>query len=116
MHELAIAQSVFDIAFGEANKHAAAKIRKIKLSIGEFSGVVKDALDFAFRVLKPGTPAENAEIEIEVIALRATCEQCGEVECRLSDLKFTCTDCGRQLTVTAGREMKVDYIDIDDGG
>lgn len=115
MHELAIAQSVFDIAFGEAQKHAARKIRKIKISIGEFSGVVKDALDFAFEVLKAGTPAEDAEIEIEVVKLKALCEECGEVECRLNDLKFTCSDCGRQLQITAGREMKVDYIDIDDG-
>lgn len=115
MHEMAIAQSVFDIAFGEAQKHAASKIRKIKLSIGEFSGVVKDALDFAFDVLKAGTPAADAEIEIEVVKLKALCENCGEAECTLSDLKFTCTHCGRQLQITAGREMKVDYIDLDDG-
>ena len=116
MHEMAIAQSVFDIAFSEAEKHAAGKIRKIKLSIGEFSGVVKDALDFAFSVLKAGTPAEEAEIEIEIVKLRAVCDNCGEVEWKLNDLKFTCSDCGRQLQITAGREMKVDYIDIDDGG
>lgn len=116
MHEMAIAQSVFDIAFGEANKHAAAKIRKIKLSVGEFSGVVKDALVFAFEVLKRDTPAADAEIEIEVVKLRAVCEKCGETECKLNDLKFTCSKCGRQLTITAGREIKVDYIDLDDGG
>ena len=116
MHEMAIAQSVFEIAFGEAEKHAAAKIRKIKLSIGEFSGVVKDALDFAFDVLKAGTPAADAEIEIEVIKLRANCGKCGETECRLNDLKFTCTNCGSQLRITAGKEMRVDYIDLDDEG
>jgi hydrogenase nickel incorporation protein HypA/HybF len=116
MHEMAIAQSVFDIAFGEANKHAATRIRKIKLSIGEFSGVVKDALNFAFDVLKAGTPAEEAEIEIEVIKLTAVCGECGEVECRLNDLRFICGDCGRQLKIVAGREMKVDYIDLEDGG
>ena len=116
MHEMAIAQSVFDIAFREANKHADAKIRKIKLSIGEFSGVVKDALDFAFEVLKKDTAAAGAEIEIEVVKLKAVCDECGEVECRLNDLKFKCGDCGRPLTITAGRDMKVDYIDLDDGG
>lgn len=115
MHEMAIAQSVFDIAFGEASKHGAAKIRKIKLSIGEFSGVVKDALDFAFKVLKRDTPAADAEIEIEIIKLTAICDLCGEVECKLNDLKFTCNECGRQLVITGGREMKVDYIDLDDG-
>lgn len=112
---MAIAQSVFDIAFGEANKHAAAKVRKIKLSIGEFSGVVKDALDFAFDVLKKDTPAADAEIEIEIVKLKAVCDKCGETECKLNDLKFSCSNCGRQLTITAGREMKVDYVDLDDG-
>lgn len=115
MHEMAIAQSVFDIAFGEASKHGAAKIRKIKLSIGEFSGAVKDSLDFAFEVLKKDTPAADAEIEIEVVKLQAVCSECGEVECRLGDLKFSCLKCGRELTITAGREMTVDYIDLDDG-
>jgi hydrogenase nickel incorporation protein HypA/HybF len=116
MHEIAIAQSVFEIAFGEAQKHSPGNIRKIKISIGEFSGVVKDALDFAFEVLKPGTAAADAEIEIEVVKLSAICEKCGETDCSISDLKLSCSDCGRTLQITAGREMKVDYIDIDDGG
>lgn len=115
MHEMAIAQSVFDIAFNEAEKHDADKIRKIKISVGEFSGVVKDALDFAFDVLKPGTPAANAEIEIEVLKLTSRCDKCGEVECTLSDLKLTCAACGRRLEITGGREMKVDYVDLDEG-
>ncbi len=115
MHEMAIAQSVFDIAFGEARKHGVARIRKIKLSIGEFSGAVKDSLDFAFDVLKKNTPAADADIEIEVVKLRAVCDECGEVECRLGDIKFTCRKCGRKLTITAGRDMTVDYIDLDDG-
>jgi hydrogenase nickel incorporation protein HypA/HybF len=116
MHEMAIAQSVFDIAFGEAEKHGPAKIKKIKLSVGEFSGVVREALDFAFEVLKKDTPAADAAIEIEVVKLKAICDECGEIVCKLSDLRSTCSDCGRQLTISAGREMKVDYIDIDDGG
>ncbi len=115
MHEMSIAQSVFDIAFGEMQKRAAVKVRKIKLSVGEFSGVVKDALDFAFEVLKPGTPAADAEIEIEVVELKAVCEECGDAACSISDLKLTCSDCGLPLVITAGREMKVDYIDLDDG-
>lgn len=113
MHEMAIVQSVFDIAFGEAEKHAATRIRKIKLSIGEFSGVVKDALDFAFEALKIGTPAEQAAIEIEVIKLRALCEKCGESDCRLSDLRLKCPNCGRVMSIISGREMRVDFIDFD---
>ena len=114
MHEMAIAQSVFDIAFAEAAGHSGARIRKIKLSIGEFSGVVKESLDFAFEAMKKDTPAAEAEIEIEIVRLTALCEECGPVKCRLNDLKFTCGGCGRQLTITGGKQMKVDYIDLDD--
>lgn len=113
MHEMAIAQSVFDIAFGEAEKHAATRIRRIKLSIGEFSGVVKEALDFAFDALKTGTAAEQAAIEIEVIKMRALCKKCGDVNCSLSDLRLKCPNCGGVLLITSGREMRVDYIDLD---
>jgi hypothetical protein len=60
MHEMSIAQSVLDIAFSEMEKRAARRVQKIKIRIGEFSGVVKEALEFAFDVLTPDTPASGA--------------------------------------------------------
>lgn len=113
MHEMAIAQSVLDIAFGEMEKRAAVSVRKIKLTIGEFSGVVKDALEFAFDVLKSDTPASRAEIEIEVIPLTAECGTCGPVVCRLNDLNLLCPACETIVTISGGREMRVDYLDLD---
>lgn len=115
MHEMAIAQSAFEIAFREAEKHAGTRIRKMKLSIGEFSGVVKDALDFAFEALKSGTAAADAVIEIEVIKLSAECGNCGSVDCSINDLTLICRECDLPLVITAGREMRVDYIDLDNG-
>jgi hydrogenase nickel incorporation protein HypA/HybF len=113
MHEMSIAQSVLDIAFGEMEKNASADIRKIKISIGEFSGVVKEALEFAFDVLKPETPAAKASIEIEVVPMTARCMECGDFECSLNDLNLFCPTCGRVAFITAGREMTVDYLDLD---
>lgn len=113
MHEMSIAQSVLDIAVGEMQERAATSIRKIKISIGEFSGVVKEALDFAFDVLKPGTAANAAEIEIEVLPLTAECETCGPAVCRLNDLNLSCPGCGGTVRLTGGREMRVDYLDLE---
>ena len=113
MHEMAIAESVLVIAIGEMRRHASTGIREIKLSIGEFSGVVKEALEFAFDVLKPGTPAAGANIEIEVVPIKAECVSCGPVSCRLNDLNLFCPNCGKPIQLTAGREMKVDYVDLD---
>ena len=112
MHEMAIAQSILDIAFGEMEKRAAGHVRKIKISIGEFSGVVKDALEFAFEVLTPDTAASGAEVEIEIVPLTANCGSCGPVACTLSDLNLICA-CGENLQIGTGREMKVDYVDLD---
>lgn len=113
MHEMAIAQSVLDIASGEMEKHAASRINKVKLSIGEFSGVVREALEFAFDVLKPGTAAGDADFEIEIVPMRADCASCGPVACRLSDLSLLCPQCGNPATIVGGREMTVDYVDLD---
>lgn len=113
MHEMSIAQSVLDIAFGEMEKNASKHVRRIKISIGEFSGVVKEALEFAFDVLKTDTPAEKAKVEIEVLPMTASCPDCGPRVCRVSDLNLFCPRCGRAVTVTAGREMRVDYLDLE---
>ena len=113
MHEMSIAQSVLDIAFGEMERRASASVQKIKISIGEFSGVVKEALEFAFEVLTPDTPAAGAEVEIEVLPMIAECSRCGAVECRLNDLNLNCPRCGGATRVTAGRDMRVDYLDLE---
>ena len=113
MHELAIAESVLQIAFGEMDRRAATRLNKVKLSIGEFSGVVREALEFAFSALKPDTRAADAEFEIEVIPLTAECSNCGPAKCHLYDLDLICSACGGVLQITGGRDMKVEYLDIE---
>lgn len=112
MHEMAIAQSVLEVAFAEAEKHSSPAVRKIKLRIGEMSGVVGDAVEFAFDVLRKDTPAAGAELEIETVGLAAECASCGESECSSTDLNLICRTCGRTLQITSGREMQIEYIDL----
>ena len=113
MHEMSIAQSVLDIAVGEMEKNASAGIKKIKISIGEFSGVVKEALEFAFDVLITETPAAKASIEIEILPMVARCMECGDFECSINDLNLFCPTCGRTSFIISGREMTVDYLDLE---
>lgn len=113
MHEAAIAQSILDIAEREARKHHSAKINKIKLTLGEFRGVVKEALEFSFAAMKAGSLAADAELEIETVRLRVKCGNCEDVQVAMSDFTLLCPNCGELLTITAGREMQVDYVDLD---
>ncbi|MCO6511050.1 MAG: hydrogenase maturation nickel metallochaperone HypA [Aridibacter famidurans] len=110
---MAIVQSVLDIAFSEAEKHSSRKVSKIKLRIGELSGVVSDSIEFAFEVLRQGTLAEEAALEIEPVPLRVVCRTCGPAETLAGDLALICKNCGSGLEIVSGREMKVEYIDLD---
>jgi hydrogenase nickel incorporation protein HypA/HybF len=111
---MSIAQSVLDIAVGEMEKNASSRIKKIKISIGEFSGVVKEALEFAFEVLASETPAAGkAAVEIEVLPMVARCVECGDFKCSINDLNLFCPTCGRTSFIVAGREMTVDYLDLE---
>ena len=44
---------------------------------------------------------------------RALDSACGPVECRLNDLNLLCPACGTIVTISGGREMRVEYLDLD---
>ena len=77
MHEMAIAQGILDIALTANQQEGGGRITKIKLNIGEMTGVEPDALLFCFGALAAGTAASEADLDIEVIPLTGRCESCG---------------------------------------
>jgi len=65
MHELSIAEELLQIITNKASQVGISKIEQINLKIGEFSGILPDALIFAFELLSKDTMMEGARIEIE---------------------------------------------------
>jgi len=76
MHEASIASELLNIAINECSKNGYSKIQTIKVIIGRATGVMTDALLFAFDVLKEKTPAESANLIIEEIPVRGVCKDC----------------------------------------
>jgi hydrogenase nickel incorporation protein HypA/HybF len=115
MHEMAIIQGMLDIVESEAREHQSPRVEKIKLLIGEFAGVVREALEFAFEVARQGTLAQDAELEIEIVPLRKRCNVCGSD--RISGgFDLLCEKCLSPVEIVAGREMRIDYIDLAERG
>ena len=112
MHELALAQSILEISEAEARKRQAVAIRKIKLKLGDFTGVVREALEFSFDALKGDTLARGGELEIESVPLEIRCPQC-QVVTRVEEFCFLCPDCGAPAEVVAGRELQVEFIEVE---
>ena len=59
MHELSIMQSALDQVLEKARQAGASRVHAIRLRIGALSGVVPDALQFAFEALADGTASSN---------------------------------------------------------
>jgi hydrogenase nickel incorporation protein HypA/HybF len=113
MHELAIMDSALGIALAQAQKAGAGSVRVIRLRIGALSGVVPDALQFAFEALVPGSIAEGARLEIEAVPARFWCAVC-QREFESEDLFSKCPACHRSCgELRAGREMEMTSLEIE---
>jgi hydrogenase nickel incorporation protein HypA/HybF len=113
MHELSIAQSIIDIAEVKAREENSRCIQVIKIRLGEFTTVVREALEFAFEVARRETLAESARLEIESVPMVVRCVACGPVTDPMREVCLLCPQCGLPLEVVSGEELQVEYIEIE---
>ena len=114
MHEVSICESILDILKDEAIKNEASKVTAVRLKIGELSGVVEDALRFAFEVVAKGSIAEGASLVIEEVPLTARCKSCGK-EFHIVGYAFSCKHCeSPEIEVISGREMQIEDMDLEE--
>jgi hydrogenase nickel incorporation protein HypA/HybF len=113
LHELSLTQSIVELAIRHANLANAAAIRSITVEIGALSGVVADAVEFAFDVCSKGTLADGARLEIRRIAGVGRCLQCRR-ESQIEALTHICPLCGSlALETVQGQEMKFTEMEVD---
>jgi hydrogenase nickel incorporation protein HypA/HybF len=113
MHELSIMHSALGLALAEAQKAGANRVHAIRLRVGVLSGVVPDALQFAFETLSLGTAAEGARLAIDSVPARFWCEPCAR-EFVAEDLWVVCPACGgSQAELRAGRELEIASLEVD---
>jgi hydrogenase nickel incorporation protein HypA/HybF len=113
MHELAIMDSALNMALEQAEKAGALRVHVIRLRIGALSGVVPDALRFAFEALAPGTMAQGATLDIENVPARFWCTSCNR-EFQSDDFFAECPGCQRPSgELRGGREMELASMEID---
>jgi hydrogenase nickel incorporation protein HypA/HybF len=113
MHELSLTEKIFKIVAAEAAAHNAGRVTKIKIAVGELSGVVDSSVEFYFRLLAKGTVAEHAVLEFDRIPARLFCIHCNK-EFHKQARDFTCPDCGNLARLTeVGQECIVDSIEVE---
>ena len=112
MHEFGIMQSTLEIAAQKTRAAGATQIHRLKLRVGKLSGVVPEALRFAFEGLKPESIAAGAALEIEEVPAVCWCPDC-RAEFEAADLKYECPCCQQPSgDLRSGRELDLASLEI----
>ena len=112
MHEVSIIQSMLDIAFEQSQSQGANQIHQLNLRVGTISGVIPEALRFAFESCVQGTIAADAKLEIEWIKAICYCHQC-HAEFTPHDWVYICPRCDRlSHEIRQGRELQLVSLEV----
>ena len=112
MHEVGIMQAALEMAIEHAHQASANHIRRIRLRVGELSGVVVEALELAFAAAAPGSPAEGAELIVERVPVICVCDRCA-AEFHPCDIVYCCPICGELSSrVRQGRELELTSLEV----
>lgn len=113
MHEVGIMESALDAIRREAAQHRATHVGRVVLRVGAISGVEPEALRFAFSAVTPGSIAEGAELEIQVVPARAHCKTCCADFVIESGFIFACPRCqALSGDVRSGRELELARLEF----
>ena len=112
MHELSIAQNLLDIVSGQCLKNGFKEVESINIKIGKASGIMPDALSFAFHAMKTDTIAKNASLNIAEIPVTGICKDCDHEFTVEEEYVLCCPSCkSSSFMIIAGREL--DIIDME---
>ena len=113
MHELSIAHAVVTTVT-QALPDPQARVTRVRLCIGRLSGVVPQALHFAYDVATAGTVLAGSTLQIDELPVVINCPTCGEQG--LPGIRdFTCPQCGEPCgDIVGGKELEVADVTFDE--
>ncbi len=131
MHEMSLAEGVLGVVLDAARAHEdslsrndkdsrsaadlrarSCAVRTVRLEIGALAAVECEALRFAFEVVKLGSIAETAALDIVEVPGTAWCLRCSR-SLTIAGRGDPCPHCGGyQLQITGGTEMRVKELEL----
>ncbi len=112
MHEMSLCEGIRRVVDQAASAPDIARVTKVRLEIGQFAGVEKDALSFAWDVVMRGSKAEGAALEMIDLPGKAMCFDCFKTV-EIADRLDPCPECGGgRLLPEGGDEMRVKDMEV----
>ena len=111
MHEYSLMTALMDRVEQEAAAHQALAVHRVRVRIGELSGVEPELLESAFEIVRAGTVCAGAVLEVERVPARWECSACrrplGAGE------RLQCAACGAPAALAAGDEILLGQIELE---
>jgi hydrogenase nickel incorporation protein HypA/HybF len=111
MHEVGIMLNTLEAAEKAARGSGASRIHALRLRVGRMTGVVPEALESAFEVVRQGTLAAEARLSIENVPASCWCGQCQE-EFVSEDLLSECPRC-HELSGELRRGLELELASLE---
>jgi hydrogenase nickel incorporation protein HypA/HybF len=83
MHEMSLAQSLIEQVLVLAKEHGAQRVNRVVVTLGPFSGVVRDSFEFGFNILKQ----EQQPVRETLLVLESP------------DPEYVCLDCQKGAVI-----------------
>ena len=111
MHEYSIVSALLARVEAEARAHGAEAVHRIKVQIGELSGVEKDLLESAYELARERTLCEKAELEIVTVEARWACTSCKSTIPKGAILR--CSVCDIPAHLAEGDEIILERVEME---
>lgn len=113
MHELAVTESILEIANRHATNAGASKITDIYITLGRLSSIVDDSVQFYWDIISQATLAEGAKLHFTRVPARMHCNDCGQ-DFDMQDELAPCPNCNSiNLKLISGDEFWLESIEIE---
>lgn len=112
MHEASLVAALLRQVDELASQHGGDRVTAVRVEIGPLAGVEPLLFDEAFRRLRIGTVAADAELIVDAVGLSCRCRDCS-AEYATDELSFTCPSCGgRRVDVTSGDAVVLHSVSL----
>ena len=120
MHEASIAQSLLERVEEALIGQGPVRVSMVRLKVGVLSGVVPEALQFAWKAMTDQTIAQGADLVIDLAPILARCGAC-EIDVEVqSPQRMVCPRCDRPVgPPLGGRELdliSLQVVDLPENG
>src|SRR5688500_14769654 len=94
MHELSVAQELVELVDLQLADGGPIKVNSVLVRIGPLSGVVPQALRFAYDAAAAGTRLAGSVLQIEEVEAAIFCQPCNQERTLPSIQRMRCPVCG----------------------